>query len=248
MGAPARATAESLSSRVSDLLPKVSYRRAVTDEDRDAIFRLRYEAYLREGAIAPSFSRRLSDEYDDLDNAWIVGIHIDGQLVSSMRIHVANRDYPDLVASKIFPEYVIPEIEAGKVIVDPTRFVVDAMAARAYPELPYLTVRTGHMAAEHFNADLVLATVRSEHQAFYKRVFGHVAVCPPRPYLSLLKPLSLMKLDYPATRSEIARRYPFFMSEAAERHALFGSVPDLTRRVVPAALAARTSDATALVG
>lgn len=248
MSAPARATAESLSSRVTDLLPKVTYRRAVTDEDRDAVFRLRYEAYLREGAIAPSFSRRLSDEYDDLDNAWIVGIHIDGQLVSSMRIHVANQDYPDLVASKIFPEYVIPEIDAGRVIVDPTRFVVDAMAARAYPELPYLTVRTGHMAAEHFEADLVLATVRSEHQAFYKRVFGHVAVCPPRPYLSLLKPLSLMMLDYPATRDEIARRYPFFMSTAAERTALFGPSPAFARRMVPAGQHHRNGDAAALVG
>lgn len=247
MGAPARATAESLSSRVADLLPRVSYRRAVTDEDREAVFRLRYEAYLREGAIAPSFSRRLSDDYDDLDNAWIVGIYVDGELASSMRIHVATREYSELVAGKIFPEYVEPQIAAGKVIVDPTRFVVDSAAARAYPDIPYITVRTGHMAAEYFKADIVLATVRSEHQAFYKRVFGHVAVCPPRPYLSLLKPLSLMMLDYPATRDEIMRRYPFFRSEAAERLALFGPVPDFARRAAPT-VQRLTGDAAALIG
>lgn len=246
MGAPAKAAAESLSSRVADLLPRVAYRRAESDADRDAIYRLRYEAYLREGAIGPSFSHRLSDEYDDLDNAWVVGIHVDDRLVSSMRIHVATQDFPELVAARIFPEYVLPEIEAGKVIVDPTRFVVDALAARAYPELPYITVRTGHMAAEHFGADIVLATVRSEHQAFYKRVFGHMAVCPPRPYLSLLKPLSLMMLDYPATRETIARRYPFFMSEPAERAALFGTLPPFVRRDTPAP--PRTGDAAALVG
>jgi hypothetical protein len=246
MGAPAKVAAESLSSRVADLLQRVEYRRAASDEDRDAIFRLRYDAYLREGAIGPSFSRRLSDEYDDLDNAWVVGIHVDDRLVSSMRIHVATQDYPELVAAKIFPEYVLPEIAAGKVIVDPTRFVVDALAARAYPELPYITVRTGHMAAEHFGADIVLATVRSEHQAFYKRVFGHMAVCPPRPYLSLLKPLSLMMLDYPATRDHIARRYPFFMSGPEERAALFGAVPDFVRRIAPAV--PRRGDAAALVG
>lgn len=247
MSATARAGATSLADRIQALLRRVTYKSADTEEERDAIFRLRYEAYLREGAIAPSFGRRLSDEYDGLDNAWIVGVSIDGSLVGSMRIHVATREYPHLVAAHIFPEYVNPELSAGKVIVDPTRFVIDADAARRFPELSYLTVRTGHMAAEHFGADIVLATVRAEHQAFYKRVFGHVVVCEPRPYLSLLKPLSLMLLDYPGMRDEIARRYPFFTSTAAEREALFGAPP-----LRPAAATVRDmrrmGDAAVLVG
>lgn len=247
MSATARAAAGSLSDRVVELLQRVTYKRAELDEDREAIFRLRYDAYLREGAIRPSFGRRLSDEYDDSDNAWIVGVHVDGRLVSSMRIHVATREYPDLVASKIFPEHVEPEIRAGKVLVDPTRFVVDAAAARAYPELSYVTVRTGHMAAEHFAADIVLATVRSEHQAFYRRVFGHFVVCEPRPYLGLIKPLSLMLLDYPATRAQIIRRYPFFASTHAERAALFGDAPPARARHV-ASVPATPGDAVALVG
>lgn len=247
MSATAKAAAASLSDRIVELLQRVDYRRAQTDDEREAVFRLRYDAYLREGAIQPSFGRRLSDEYDDLDNAWIVGVHIGGQLVSSMRIHVATRDHPELVASKVFPEYVLPELAAGKVIVDPTRFVVDGAAARAYPELPYITVRTGHMAAEHFGADIVCATVRAEHQAFYRRVFGHFVVCEPRPYLSLLKPLSLMLLDYPATRDQIARRYPFFMSTAAERAALFGA-PLPLRHGRAVAATAKSGDAVALVG
>jgi N-acyl-L-homoserine lactone synthetase len=225
MSATARAGATSLAERIHALLRRVTYRNAETDEERDAIYRLRYEAYLREGAIAPSFGRRLSDEFDDLDNAWIVGVSIDGALVGSMRIHVATPEHPHLVAARIFPEYINPELAAGRIIVDPTRFVIDVDAARKFPELSYLTVRTGHMAAEHFGADIVLATVRAEHQAFYKRVFGHVVVCEPRPYLSLLKPLSLMLLDYPRMREQIARRYPFFMSTAAERESLFGPPP-----------------------
>lgn len=240
--------APSFAERLALLVERVTYRRAETDDEREAIFRLRYEAYLREGAISLDFGRRLSDEFDDFDNAWIVGIHVDGRLVSSMRIHVGTQDYPDFVAARIFPEFVLPAIEAGKIVIDPTRFVVDATAARAYPELPYVTVRTGHMAAEHFAADIVLATVRSEHQAFYKRVFGHFQVCEPRPYLSLLKPLSLMLLDYPATREHIARRYPFFQSTPAERAALFGRPAAFARRRLAAAGPTSIDNAPALVG
>lgn len=232
----------SLAERVQQLLARVEYRRADTDQDREAIFRLRYDAYLKEGAIEPSFGRRFSDAYDDLDNAWVVGVHIDGALVSSMRVHVGTREYPKMVATDVFPEYVVPELEAGKTVVDPTRFVVDPTTARYYPDLPYLTVRIGHMAAEYFDADIVLATVRSEHQAFYRRVFGHTSVCPPRPYPTLIKPLGLMMLDYPAMREEILDRYPFFASDRPEQAALFGE-PGVERR-----RAVNEGDTAALVG
>jgi hypothetical protein len=223
MSAPAVASPISAADRIGELLQRVEYRLAVTDEDREAIFRLRYEAYLREGAIRPSFRRSFSDGYDDLDNTWIVGVFLDGgRLVSSMRLHVANGDFPETVATHTFPDYVVPVIKQGYTIVDPTRFVVDDAAARAHPELHYVTVRIGHMAAEHFDADIVLAAVRREHQAFYKRVFGHKAVCEPRPYLNLVKPLGLMSLHYPAERDRILARFPFFGSTEAERSVLFG--------------------------
>jgi N-acyl-L-homoserine lactone synthetase len=243
MGAPAVAAPLSLADRVQLFLQQVDYRRAETDEDREAIFRLRYDAYLREGAITPSFARRMTDKYDDLDNAWIIGAWYEGRLASSMRIHIGSLDYPEMVATDVFGEYVRPELEAGKTVVDPTRFVVDPSMAGRHPELPYITTRIGHMAAEHFDADIVLATVRAEHQAFYKRVFGHSTVCPPRDYPTLIKPLSLMMLDYPAERLRIRQRYPFFGSTLAERASLFGRPATTTSRPQVAA-----GDAQALVG
>ena len=233
MGAPQVVAPLSLAERAQALLQRTSYRRADTDEEREAIFRLRYEAYLREGAIKPSFGRSFSDRYDDLDNGWNVGLHVDGRLVSAMRIHVGTQDVPEMVATDVFGEFVRPELEAGKILIDPTRFVVDPQMARVFPELPYLTVRVGHMAAEHFAADTVLATVRAEHQAFYKRVFGHAVVCPPREYPTLIKPLSLMMLDYPAERERILRRYPFFASSLAERTAIYGEAVPERRNLVP---------------
>ena len=212
---------QTFSERVSRLLEKVDYRLALDDDDRDEIYRLRYEAYLHEGAIGPSFSRRFQDKFDDKDNTWTYGVYIDGGLVSSIRIHIATSAIPDMPALLSFPEILGPELDAGKVIIDPTRFVIDRRASRAYPELRYAIVRLPFIACEFFGADLLLATVRTEHQAFYRRVFGHELIAPARPYPTLVKPLSLMSLDYLASRDRVHQRYPFFRSTFFERRMLF---------------------------
>jgi hypothetical protein len=215
--------APKFADRVLDLSDKVDYRQAVTDDERDAVYRLRYDAYIREGTITPNFGRRLSDKYDDLDNAWIFGVFVEGYLASSIRLNISNPGTPDLPAMGVFSDILGPIVESGKTVIDPTRFVVDQNAAKQYPELPYLTVRIGWMAGEFFLADMILATVRTEHQAFYKRTFGHELICEARDYPSLNKPISMMGLDYFAMKERVHRRYPFFRSTAFERRMLFGN-------------------------
>ena len=227
---------QTFSDGVADLLEKVDYRLALTEADREAIFRLRYQAYLREGAITPNFSRRFSDKYDDSDNSWIFGVYIDGQLASSIRIHVATAAYPEMPALGPFSDILVPELESSKVIIDPTRFVTNAEASRAYPDLRFATVRVPYIACEFFGADLLLATVRSEHQAFYRRTFGHVVAAEARPYPTLTKPLSLMTLDYFAMKDRVVHRYPFFRSTAFERRMLFDVA---TARPMPETAVAR---------
>lgn len=245
MHAPAVASPLSVTERIVQLLQRVEYRRADTEDQREAIYRLRYNAYLREGAIRPDFRRQFSDAFDDLGNSWIIGVHVDGELVGSMRLHLANGDCPETVATRTFPEHVVPVIRAGHTVIDPTRFVIDDAASRRDPELHYVTVRIGHMAAEHFNADYVFAAVRREHRPFYQRVFGHKSLCEPRPYPTLTKPLGLMALHYPSARERIVARFPFFRSTKAERASVFGAPvipphPDpesIFGELVPAALA-----------
>jgi hypothetical protein len=212
------------------LLDRVDYRRIESVEDREAVYRLRYTAYLREGTIQPNFTKRLSDNYDEMENAWTFGLMIDDVLASSFRMHVSTPAHPDLPALHVFPDILEPEIEAGKTIIDPTRFVADPASARRYPELPHVTVRLGYLAAEYFKADIVLATVRAEHQAFYKRVFGHRSVCPPRPYPTLMKPISMMMLNYPTARESILQRQPYFHSTLFERRMLFERSAQVAQR------------------
>ena len=222
MGAVAEQARPSFSDRVMELLERIDFSLAESTEEREEIYRLRYDAYLREGAIGANRAKRFSDSFDDKQNAWIFGVYVDGQLASSIRLHVTIPGFSDLPASHVFSDILAPEIAAGKTIIDPTRFVTDQALARTHPELAYITVRIGWMAGEFFNADGILATVRAEHQAFYRRVFGHRPLCPPRPYPSLQKPISLMMLDYRAARERVHRRYPFFRSTAFERRMLFG--------------------------
>ncbi|HLL28290.1 MAG TPA: hypothetical protein VKT73_11675 [Xanthobacteraceae bacterium] len=230
MVAAAVATARGFSDRVSDLLDRLDYRLIETGDEREQIFRLRYEAYLREGAIAPNFTKKLSDPFDDAENSWTFGLHVDGRIVASFRISVSSPEQPMTPAVDAFPDLLGPEIERGKVIIDSNRFVADAAAARAFPGLPHLAVRLGYLACIYFDADIATATVRREHQAFYKRVFtGFKAVCEPRPYPSLTKPLSLMMLDFRVERQKILARNPFFRSTFFERRMMFER-PDLPRR------------------
>lgn len=202
-------------------LDAVDYRLAETPADRERIYRLRYRAYLREGAIGARSDRRVTDEFDESPNSWIFGIYLDGELASSIRISVATPDHPTSPSVNVFPDILGPELAGGKIIVDPTRFVADPSREKRYPELPYLTVRLGYVACAYFNADIGLATVRAEHQAFYRRVFLQKPLCEPRIFPGLIKPVGLMAADYLAVRERIFERYPYFRSSFFERRKLF---------------------------
>jgi hypothetical protein len=209
-------------ARKIDLLDQVEYRLIDSEVEKEEIYNLRYRAYLNEGAIAPNTDQRLADRYDNLPNSWIFGIYLDGHLTSSVRISLATPDNRETPAVEAFPDLLEPELANGKVIVDPNRFVADPVRRTKYPQLPYVTLRLAYVACEHFNADIGTATVRKEHQAFYRRVFLHQPLCLPRPYPTLTKPLCLMAVDYPKLRDRVFQRYPMFRSTELERQRLFG--------------------------
>jgi hypothetical protein len=219
--APADRSGSRFLARGAQFLDRTDYRLAETEADKEAIYQLRYRAYLHEGAIAPRIDRRLTDRFDDLPNSWIFGVYIDGLLASSIRISLATQDNPETPAVDAFRDLLEPELAQGKVIVDPNRFVADPLRKDKFSELPYLTVRLGYVACAYFNADIGTATVRQEHQAFYRRVFLQQALCAPRPYPTLTKPLCLMAADYLSVREKIFERYPCFRSSYFERRMLF---------------------------
>jgi hypothetical protein len=100
----------SFSVSVAKLLDRIDYRRADTAESREAIFRLRYQAYMRDGTITANASGTFSDHYDDTDNVYLFGLYVDGELASSIRIHVATREHPYFPTLEVFPEYLQPQL------------------------------------------------------------------------------------------------------------------------------------------
>lgn len=214
-------SASSFSDSVARLLDRIDCRRAETSEQREAISRLRYQAYLREGAISANSSATFSDHYDETENAHLFGLYIDGELASSIRMHVGSRKHPDFPSLHVFPDILQPELDAGKIIIDTTRFVADEKLSRRFRGLPYATLRLSWLTAGYFNSDYSLAAVRAEHQAFYRRTFRHRLLCEPRPYPQLAKPICLMTIHYRTVADDVHRRYPFFRSTFFERRMLF---------------------------
>lgn len=207
--------------KLSGYLQDTDYRVASSRADREELYKLRYRCYVREGTIPENAEKRFTDDYDLMDNCWLFGVHLHGQLVSSIRFHVISPESPKGPAYDVFPDIVRPMVEQGMCVIDPTRLVVDKKMSALYPELPYVTIRAAFMAAEYYEAEYMLATVRKEHQAFYRRFFGFEKMCEPRPYPALLKQISLLAANMPQKRDTVVGKYPLFLSSYTERRMLF---------------------------
>jgi hypothetical protein len=221
VGTAAEISKPIIPARNPGLLNQVDYRLARTPQEKEEIYKLRYRAYLREGAVAPSLEQRVVDQYDEAPNVWTFGVYLYGELYSSVRISVLTSEWRVSCSAEIFGEILQPRLDRGEVIIDPARFVADPDKVRRFPELPYLTLRLAYLACEYFEADLGLAIVRAEHQAFYRRVFLHQTIAEPRYLPGLLKPVGLMAADFQTMRERVFERYPMMRSSAFERRMLF---------------------------
>lgn len=202
-------------------MERVHYKRADSREDKEAIFRMRYEAYLREGYIEPNEDGLFTDPDDDKPNAWLIGCYIDGELALSIRLHIASRPDQFLPVMRAFSDIVGPHLESGALIVDASRMTTRLELARAYPFLPYLGIRASYMADDFFGADFITAACREEIAGAYRRMCGAIAWAPPRPYPPLTRHNMLMAMDCRQVRRVIDKRFPFSRSTFEEQASLF---------------------------
>ncbi len=220
------ATAGSLpnfTDRVLRLLERVEHRIAKSDFEREEVFRLRYDAYARNGLLTSRTDGRLFDaRYDTVENAWITTTFIDGELAGSVRVNVGGGVDANLPSLRVYPDVVAPRLSAGQIAVEYTRLAAKLSLSSAHPELAYIIMRPGFMAGDHFDADFAIASPRLEHMPFYKRIFGAVLWCPPRDYPGLTAKFGCMGADFRLARKNIERRFPFYKSTPIEREALFG--------------------------
>jgi hypothetical protein len=161
------------------------------------------------------------DEFDESPNAWLIGVFIDGELASSVRLHIAASSDAALPAAKVFSDVLAPRLQAGQCLIDVTRHVNRVEFSRRFPEMPYITVRPAFLAEEYFEADYLVAAVRNEHEGAFKRMYGFVRWSEPREYPLLGRLMPLIAYDCPGLRAKTHARYPFYDSSPAELRRLF---------------------------
>ena len=211
------------SDRVSRFLERVEYRIAKADCEREAAYRLRHDAYVRNELMRPRRDRRLFDkQYDLAANALITMTFVDGELAATSRLNLGIGQDSVLPSMAVYPEAVGPRLRAGQVILETTRLAANIQLSGSNPELAYVAMRPGLMAAVHFDIDLAVASPRLEHMAFYRRVLLFTQWCEPRPYPGLTAKFGCMGADFHEAQARIEARYPFYKSTPREREALFG--------------------------
>ena len=206
-----------------ELLDRVEYRRVSVEDQFDPVYRLRYEAYRREESVPINSQQVVRDEFDELPNSHCFGVYMDGELVSSLRFHHLTPAYRNSPSHSVFPDILDPMLESGATILDPGRFTADYEASLAYPALPFLTLRVGVMAIQHFGVKYCLSSVRPEHGAFYRRVFDARQVGDLRPFPALNYQVVLYQAHYAGVARRTGIRYPFFKSTPFEQRMMFGT-------------------------
>lgn len=223
-----------LRDRIEKILPSTEFRRMVSAEDKEAAYRLRYDAYRRENRIPEDDARISIDFADVLPNTDTYGIFVGGKLCSSIRVSVLTTTCPKSPSVDVFQNDLRRRITDGVVIIDPTRFVTSMEAAEEMPELPFLTLRVPAMACEHYEADECLSTVRLNHRGFYKRVFRATPITEPIYYPPMNMQVQLMTSTPDDIREGLFARYPFFNANYVERRQIFGPpdrVPGIERQL-----------------
>ena len=212
-----------LNRSMMQLLEHVEYRLITGGEDLEAIYRLRYQSYLRSGMCGPIASGMFEDRWDNLPNSYRFGVYFDGHLVSTLRIHYISSEHPYSPSVDAYPEILLARLARGESFIDGTRFATDADSAPAPGVLPFLTLRLGMVASCYFGQTAVLTPVKVEHSAFYHRIFHAEQKTEGKVFPGVLAPIALFEIPCGENLRLTLERFPFFKSTPMEQRLMFAN-------------------------
>lgn len=207
---------------VQALLERTEYRRCDSGEDYEDICRLRYKAYRAHGFVPETPGQATSDSMDDLPNCYRYGVYIDGELVSTVRVHHISRETPWGPAMSSFGDELAPRLERGESFINPSLLAADPDLLQISRFLPFVTLRIGIAASNWFDASHCIVLIRKEHTAFYARVFMAELIGEPKTYPPFTVPVMLYGMDCAQRLETVFQRFPFFRSTPMEQRLLFG--------------------------
>lgn len=208
------------STGLLELLDRVEYRRITTDEDFEAVGRLRARSYSNRSIFAGGVGEKLIEDLDFDSHAFVFGMYIDEELVSTLRVHHVTPNHRIGNSVPLFGDLIHPMLDQGMTFIDPSRFATHSDFLKEHPGIPYLTLRVATMASQYFDVDCCLASCKTEHAAFYKRIFGFRQLGEPR-YLNDYRRPAVLCAEDRSNRIDVARRYPVFKSHPYEQRLMF---------------------------
>lgn len=215
----------SISKAVIDFLDDVSYKIMREESDLEQIIRMRHDAYVNAGHFGGTDTGLFEDAYDRNPNFFNIGVHVEGNLVSCVRLNVLETGVCTASPTvSTHEDAILSQLSRGWRFTDSNRLCVEHGIEGKYKMLPFATIRLGGLHAAHHKTDYVLTSVKANHLPFYKRILGawsvedggHVAT-------GLEATVHLVAADIAEIRRMCYADRQFFFSTAAERNALFSA-------------------------
>jgi hypothetical protein len=189
--------------------------------ERDAIFKLRHQCYLRAGLISQNSFGRYIEATDHAPNTCLIGLYDDRKLLSTLRLQIGSPTSSNLSSLQLFPKRLAALVRSSRTIVDMSCVATDRGLSALHIWLPYLTLRPWITAAEHFKADYIVTATRPQHRPFYQHALGCEAYLHLRRPVHHLGSAALVSLNFATSAKRLYENLPFLRSTPSERQQLF---------------------------
>lgn len=211
-----------LFAEMFDVMDRLEYRRAVTEEDFEDIGRLRQKAYDSRDIYERKFGKYVIEDLDRDPRTYVFGVYFQDQLVSTLRINHVTPENRMSPAVAFFGNVLNPLLDQGLTFIDPSRLAIDPSFAKMFPGLPIMTQRLPVIATIQLQASYGLFAVLAKHRAYYLRVFRATLLAGPilSPGMNIDVILLACALQ---NRKDLFERFPVFNFKDAEGRLLFGN-------------------------
>ena len=201
---------------------------AVTEAQRDEVYRLRYACYRRDGSIPEREDGRFSDDYDQLANHFSFLVRDGEDTLATVRISVVRPElgWDRAPSCKVFGDHPAFQRIAGESFVEASRLCFGSQARR---DVLFRLVANMAALAEVYEAEWMVACPRMEHSPIYQRVFGFQRLAAARRYFGVsfeTEMLGLRREELRRTAAQIKPMREAWDSAAADARRVKAAAAD----------------------
>lgn len=190
------------------------------NEDRDALFAVRYQGFKDAGYDFDAPDGRYRDRFDDLPSTITVGVYFGRRPVGTLRVCFwrPGMQGPALPCEDVYPEVERVKSAARGPVVELSRMaVVHAAGPLARRTAIYAQlVRMGLLICLARDVHVTLVATHEQQRQFYERVFGFTLLAGPAPYPPGREPIILFGENFRQAKKRSILRNPFFRITEAE--------------------------------